>query len=174
MAAPASLPLRLMEWTGGLTLALVATMSTCIADTDPRAELDVFQGIWTVKGQEATYREVCAWLPGRGFLACNAEDRSEPAPGFSMSVFGYSAADDHYTYHGFSGSGTQRSLRGSLHEGIWRFHGESERGPNRRRWQVTIAPTSTGFQFREEVSDRSGPWRTAVEIEYLRVRDVPN
>jgi len=144
-----------------------------MADTDPRAQLDFFRGIWTVKGQEATYREVCAWLPGGGFVACNAEDRSDPAPSFSLSVFGYSAADDQYTYHGFSNSGAQRTLRGNLHEGIWRFHGESERGPNRRRWQVTIAPTSTGFRFREEVSDRSGPWRAAVEMEYLRVRDAP-
>ena len=90
-----------------------------------------------------------------------------------MSVFGYSVADTQYTYHGFSSSGTQRTLRGNLHEGIWRFHGESERGPNWRRWQVTITPTSAGFHFREEVSDRSGPWRTAVEIEYLRLPDAP-
>ena len=173
MASLASLTLRLIARAGGLTLVLVAAMSASMADADPRAQLDFFRGIWTVKGQEATYREVCAWLPGGGFVACNAEDRSGPTPDFSLSVFGYSAADDQYTYNGFSGSGAQRALRGHLHDGIWRFHGESEHGSNRRRWQVTIAPTSAGFHFREEVSDRSGPWRTAVEIEYLRVQDLP-
>jgi hypothetical protein len=174
MAASASLTLRAIAWVGGLTLVQIAAGSTSMAVANPRAQLDFFRGIWTVKGQEATYREVCAWLPGGGFVACNAEDRSDPTPSFSLSVFGYSDADDQYTYSGFASSGAQRTLRGNLHEGIWRFHGESERGPNRRRWQVTIAPTSTGFHFREEVSERSGPWHPVVEFEYLRVPDPTN
>ena len=158
---------------GWLIPALLATVSTSMAEVDPRAQLDFFRGTWTVKGQDTTFREVCAWLPGGGFVACNAEDRSDSSPSFSMSVFGYSVADTQYTYNGFSSSGTQRTLRGSLQEGVWRFHGQSERAPNWRRWQVTITPTSTGFHFREEVSDRSGPWRTAAEIEYLRMPDSP-
>ena len=141
-------------------------------DHDSRSRLDFFRGAWTIEGQEATYREACGWLPGRGFLACNAEDRSESPPAFSMSVFGYSEADAQYTYSGFAGSGTQRSLHGCIDDGVWRFHGQSGRGPGWRRWQVTITPTAQGFRFREEVSERSGPWRESVVLEYVRVPEA--
>jgi hypothetical protein len=134
----------------------------------PRAALEFFRGEWTIKGSETAYSESCDWLPGNGFIACHAVDRSEQKASFSMSVFGYSEADAQYTYNGFASSGTQRSLRGSVHDGIWRFHGQSERGSNWRRWQVTITPTPEGFHFREDVSDRSGPWRLAVEFTYVR------
>lgn len=86
-----------------------------------------------------------------------------------MSVFGYADTDGQYTYNGFSGVGAQRVLRGNVDNGLWRFHGQSDRAPNWRRWQVTITPTSTGFLSREEVSDRSGPWRETVALEYVRV-----
>ncbi|MCU0976575.1 MAG: hypothetical protein MUC71_09755 [Steroidobacteraceae bacterium] len=134
----------------------------------PRAALDFFRGEWTIRGLESTYTESCDWLPGHGFVVCHAEDRSETQPSFSMSVFGYSETGEQYTYHGFAGPGTQRTLRGNVHDGIWRFHGQSERGPYWRRWQVTITPTAEGFHFREEVSDRSGPWKSAVEFAYVR------
>lgn len=141
-------------------------------DHDPRSRLDFFRGAWTIEGQEATYRETCMWLPGSGFLACSAEDLSESPPACSLSVFGYSAADSQYTYNGFAGSGSQRSLQGSIEDGVWRFHGQSGRGPDWRRWQVTITPTARGFRFREEVSERSGTWRESVVLEYVRVPEV--
>ena len=137
-----------------------------------RSALEFFRGEWTIKGQETSYRETCNWLAGNGFVSCHAEDRSESKPSYSMSVFGYSDADGHYPYNGFAGSGGQRSLRGYLLDGVWRFHGQSERGPNWRRWQVTITPTSEGFHFREEVSDRSGPWTPSVEFWYVRKAKV--
>ena len=155
-----------------LVLSAVALSWNAMATTDPRAELDFFHGTWTVQGQEATYNETCAWLPGKGFLACNAEDRSEKEPSFSMSVFGYSGIDGLYTYTGFDGSGSQRVLRGSHLDGVWQFFGSSERGPNWRRWQVTIKPTKAGFSFRQEVSDRGGPWTETVRIEYVRLGRV--
>lgn len=142
-----------------------------MAETEPRALLDFFRGVWTLVGHESTYRERCDWLPGRGFVSCDAQDRSGPEPDHARSIFGYSEADGCYTYDGFGGSGNHRRLHGHLHDGLWRFHGQSERGPNRRRWQVTITPTATGFHFREEVSDRSEPWRLVVELEYLRLPD---
>jgi hypothetical protein len=150
-----------------------AISSTPVAASHPRSQLEFFRGAWTINGNQETYRETCEWLPGGGFMACNAEDRSETPPGFSLSVFGYSEADGDYTYSGFGGSGSLRSLRGSIHDGVWRFHGQSLRAPEWRRWQVTITPTATGFHFREEVSERSGPWRESVALEYLRLPDSP-
>lgn len=139
-----------------------------MAAEPPRSELAFFEGDWTIRGYESSYVEQCRWLPGGGFLACHAEDRSETAPSFSMSVFGYSDPDGLFNYHGFAGSGSQRTLRGALYEGVWPFYGESGRGPAWRRWQVTITPTGTGFHFREEVSERGGPWTEARVLEYLR------
>lgn len=151
-----------------LLLLLGLVCSAAMSTESPRAALDFFRGEWTIKGSESSYTESCIWLPGNGFIVCRAEDRSETQPSFSMSVFGYSEADDQYTYNGYGSSGTQRTMRGNRHEGIWRFHGQSERGPNWRRWQVTMTPTPEGFHFREEVSDRSGPWKVAVEFTYVR------
>lgn len=87
-----------------------------------------------------------------------------------MSVFGYDAAEGRYTYAGFDDAGHQRVLRGHRVDGAWRFQGASERGPSWRRWQVTLTPTDDGFRLVEEVSDRAGPWRVAVELEYVRRR----
>lgn len=151
-----------------LVFAGCALSLSLMANESPRASLDFFRGEWTLKGHEKTFVERCDWLPGKGFMACHAEDRSESQPAFSMSVFGFSEAEGMYTCAGYSGSGSQRALRGSRHENVWRFHGQSDRGPNWRRWQVTITPTAEGFRFREEVSDQSGPWRIATEFEYLR------
>jgi hypothetical protein len=139
-----------------------------VAEESPRSALEFFSGTWTLKGHETTYSEVCAWLPGGGFLACRAEDRSESPAAHALSVFGYSEDDAAYTYHGFSGNGSQRMLRGSLDGGVWRFHGQTGRPPAWRRWQVTITPTSDGFAFLEEVSDESAPWKVAVRLEFVR------
>ena len=151
-----------------LALFISALFVSAMAQATPRAALEFFRGTWTLQGHESTYSEVCEWLPGGGFLACRAEDRSENAPDFSLSVFGYSETDSTYTYNGFSGRGSHRELRGSLHGQVWRLHGQAGRAPNWRRWQVTITPTSSGFHFLEEVSDNSGPWREVVQLQYVR------
>lgn len=156
------------ELTCAAVFACVLSMPA-VAQTTPRSALEFFRGAWTLKSYEGTYREVCDWLPGGGFLACRAEDRSENPPDFSLSVFGYSEPDASYTYNGFSGRGSHRALRGSLHGQVWRFHGEAGRGPHWRRWQVTITPTPEGFQFLEEVSDNSGPWEEVVQLQFIRI-----
>jgi hypothetical protein len=51
---------------------------------------------------------------------------------------------------------------------VWRFHGQTGRAPDWRRWQVTITPTSDGFHFLEEVSDNSAPWRETVQLLFVR------
>ena len=134
--------------------------------SEPRAVLSFFVGAWTIRGSESTYSEVCDWLAGEGFVACHAEDRSDGS--YSMSVFGYSEADQTYTYDGFGGNGTHRVLRGSKEPGVWRFFGESERAPDWQRWEVTMVPTADGFTLREAVSNRGGPWQEVAVIEYVR------
>lgn len=171
-AASPRAPPASMAACGRLAVGLVLGAACCTAPAaePPRSALEFFRGEWTIAGQESTYRETCEWLPGRGFLACTADDRSQAEPSVSLGIFGYSEAEGAYTYSGFNGSGTQRSLRGSVDEGIWRFHGQSDRGPDWRRWQVTITPTPAGFRFREEVSQRSGPWNLRADFDYRRRR----
>ena len=156
----------------GVTLLLVGLLShIAMAGKNPRSELEFFKGAWTLAGHENTFKEVCDWLPGDGFVACHAEDRSETKPDYSMSIFGYSEGDDLYTYNGFNAASSQRTLRGTVHDGVWRFFGQPDRGPAWRRWQVTITPTAEGFQFREETSERGGPWKEAFKTNYVRVRN---
>jgi hypothetical protein len=99
-------------------------------------------------------------------------DPRAPLPGIvtGMGVFGYSQADGVYTYVGFHGGGTSRSLRGTLQDGIWRFFGQSDRGPAWRRFQVTISPNEDGLHFLEESSERGGAWQKRLEQQYLRVK----
>ena len=138
---------------------------------EPRSKRDFFRGAWTAQGQEAAYRETCASLPGRGFLACDAEDRAESPHAFRLSVFGYSEAGSEVTYHGFSGSGSRRTLRSKVRDGVWRFHRQAEGRAPRRRWRTTIVPMEQGFSFREETSEAAGPWRETAALEYLRIAD---
>ena len=163
-----------MRATRILTAFIFVTVAFMSHDThgadDVRAKLSFFQGSWTLRGSESTYTEVCEWLPGSGFLCCRAEERQPSGNEFSQSIFGYSAADGMYTYHGFGGTGTARALKGTYQEGIWRFFGQSDRGPAWRRWQVTITPTADGFHFKEEVSERGGPWKDQFVTDYVRVK----
>ena len=157
-----------------LLLAVAGSLAIPLGAAEPRAALEVLHGRWTIQGSESTYLETCEWLPGGAFLACRAEDRSEKEPSHSLSVLGYSQRDGHYTYHGFGSSGTPRTLQGFLHDGVWHFHGQSGRAPDWRRWQVTMTPTERGFRFREEASDRSGPWKETAAFDYVRLGPTQN
>jgi hypothetical protein len=146
----------------------VAQFWSATATANSLAELNFFEGRWTIKGIETTYTEECAWVPGGRFLSCQSEDSSKTPHEFGTSVFGFSESEQVYSYAGFNGSGSTRQLRGILDAGIWRFFGQSEHGPEWRRWQVLITPAETGFHYQEEVSVRGGPWEKAVTLDYIR------
>ena len=143
----------------------------CIAEenSSPLAALKLFEGRWTIKGMEATYSEVCTWLPGERYLECRSEDKSTTPHEFGTSVLGFSEQDQVYTYQSLGAS--TRQMRGMMEGGVWRFFGQSERGPEWRRWQIVIKPTETGFHFQEQVSVRGGPWKEAVVLDYIRIKN---
>ena len=64
---------------------------------------------WTIEGAEATYRENCEWYAERSFVVCNTEDRESGKPVYSVSILGWSAAAQNYTYHHYAQSGRSRS-----------------------------------------------------------------
>lgn len=138
------------------------------APDDPHSKLAVFEGRWTVAGQESTYREVCEWLPNRRFLICKAEDREGGTPAWSMSVFGHSSARRAYT-HTLFGSGEIRTIHGWLNGSVWTFTGETQSGGETRRLQITIEPTGKGFVFRQDVSVNGAAWTRAAEFTYVRL-----
>jgi hypothetical protein len=144
------------------------------AAPDPPAEtssslrdLDFFAGRWTIEGSEDTYLEVCDWRPMGAYLTCRGEDTSEDPPGVSLSLIGYSVAEEAFTHTGFGSA--PRVLRGWRHDDVWVFVGHRERGTVVTRWQVTITPTERGFHFRQETSNNGAPWATSVEIQYVRL-----
>jgi hypothetical protein len=88
-----------------------------------------------------------------------------------MSVFGYAEGDGLYTCNGFNAAGSQRTLRGTVQDGVWRFFGQSDRGPAWQGWQATMTPTPEGFDFKEGISERGGPWKEAFKANSVRVRN---
>ena len=139
------------------------------AQEDPYSKLAFFEGTWTVKGQEATYRETCSWFENRRFLICKAEDKEGGAPSWTMSIFGYSTEQQAYTHTLFGSSGSIRSIHG-WHDGkVWTFTGETHQGDSTRRMQVTISPTKRGFTFQQDVSINGAAWKKAAEFSYIRL-----
>lgn len=137
---------------------------------DPQAKLAAFEGTWTVVGQEATYRETCSWFENRRFLVCKAEDKEGGNSSWTMSIMGWSAEKQAYTHTLFGSTGNIRNMLGWLDGASWTFTGESQRGGDARRLQVSITPTEKGFRFRQDVSTNGSPWQPAAEFDYVRVR----
>lgn len=155
---------------GALALCLLANPAQAAEAAGPRAALEFFIGLWTVKGSEATYRESCEWLSPESFVICTAKDTDPAGPSQSISIFGYDDEDRAYTYAGYGSGGSSRALRGWLRDGVWVFTGQRDRGTESVRWQVTIAPVPTGFLFVQQTSSNGGPWVKTVDAEYRRIR----
>lgn len=136
---------------------------------DPYSKLAFFEGTWTVKGSESTYRETCEWFQNRRFLVCKGEDTEGPNPDWTMSIFGYSKDKQAYTHTVFPTSGVQRTILGWVHGTTWIFTGESQAGGDTSRSHVTIAPTKKGFTFRREVSINGLAWKRMNDFTYVRL-----
>lgn len=148
---------------------LLAISGNARTQEDPLAKLAAFEGTWTVVGQEAAYRETCGWSENGRFLVCKAEDKEGGKSSWTTSVMGYSSEKQAYTHTLFGASGNIRSMVGWFDGSNWTFTGETQRGGDTRRLQVSIAPTDKGFRFRQDVSTNGSPWQVTAEFDYVRV-----
>jgi hypothetical protein len=155
----------LLAW--GL-LCLPVGAGAGVHSPDVEARLERLVGDWTVKGQEATYREKCEWFGDRAFVTCFYEDRSDNSRGHS--ILGYSKADGHFTYHNYRDSGSSNSRIGFPHgeKGIV-FVRERRSGGKHYRTSTYLEPRPDGsIYFREDQSTDGAPFEKTFEFDYVR------
>ncbi|HZW15458.1 MAG TPA: hypothetical protein VFF66_04290 [Brevundimonas sp.] len=123
---------------------------------------------WTIEGSEAGYRETCRWYHQRSFVVCETVDQTGGTPDHSVSIFGWSAATNNYTYHHYAQNGRSRSetcfaneLQGLTCLGEWR----TDAGLVQSRSHIW--PVDGGAAFRNERSVNGGPWSETVRLKYV-------
>lgn len=151
---------------------LVAVFSaSAFAGAHPLAveeRLSFLVGDWTIEGAEGTYRENCEWFAERSFVVCNTEDRASGQLVRSVSILGWSAAMQNYTYHHYGQDGRSRSETCFANElGGLTCLGQRRDGPTLIETRSHVWPVKEGAAFRSERSENGGPWKTAVSLKYV-------
>lgn len=123
---------------------------------------------WTIEGAEQTYRETCDWYAERSFVVCNSVDREGGTPSHSVSILGWSAATQNYTYHHYGQNGRSRSETcfANAQAGLTCL-GERRDGPNLVQTRSYIWPDRDGAGFRSERSVNGGPWTESARFRYV-------
>ena len=152
-------------------LSLVAGSSSGQAGVHPpevEQRLSFLVNDWTIQGAEATYREHCEWYAQRSFVVCNTVGREGGTPTHSVSILGWSAASQNYTYHHYGQSGRSRSETCFANElGGLTCLNERRDGAKLIESCSHIWPVSGGAAFRNERSENGGPWKETVRLKYV-------
>ena len=123
---------------------------------------------WTIEGSETTYRESCSWYAERSFVVCNTEDRSGGDPVLSVSIFGWSASAQNYTYYHYGQNGRSRSETCFPSDiGGLICLGQRRDGPRLIESRLHIWLVEGGAEFRNERSENGGPWQETVQLKYV-------
>lgn len=123
---------------------------------------------WTIHGAETTYREHCEWFAERSFVVCNTEDRESGQPVRSVSILGWSAADQNYTYHHYAQNGRSRSETCFANDlGGLTCLGRRREGAKLIDTRSHIWPADGGAGFRAERSENGGAWKETVALTYV-------
>ena len=151
-----------------LVVVFPASISAGVHPPDVEERLAFLVEDWTIAGAEGTYRETCEWYAERSFVVCNSEDRETGTPVRSVSIFGWSAVTQNYTYHHYAQNGRSRSetcfaneLRGLT------CPGQRREGPKLVESRSHIWPAKGGAEFRIERSENGGPWQETVSLKYV-------
>jgi hypothetical protein len=135
---------------------------------DIEARLAKLVGDWTIEGQEATYRETCAWYGPRAFIVCDTVDQADGYRG--RSILGYSKDKQRFTYHNYGFSGSSRSELGFPHgsDGIV-YTDERPAKAGLARVTTWVEPHADGrLRFRQAHSVNGGAWEQTADFHYVR------
>ncbi len=150
------------------TLLLAACSGAAIAGVHPsevEQRLSFLVDDWTIEGAEATYRENCEWYAERSFVVCNSQDGESGKRMQSVSIFGWSAATQNYTYHHYGQNGRSRSETCFADEqGGLTCLGERRDGAKLIESRSHIWPVASGAAFRNERSENGGLWKETVSL----------
>ena len=159
-----------MRWMVGLAVLLTGSAGAEAGVHPPEVEqrLAFLVGDWTIEGAEATYREHCSWYAERSFVVCNTVDREGGTPAHSVSILGWSAAGQNYTYHNYGQSGRSRSETCFANDraGLTCLY-ERRDGAKLIESRSYIYPVAGGAAFYNERSENGGPWTETVRLKYV-------
>ena len=157
----------------GAFILLPLPLTQASGQTEPSPEmqaLDFLVGEWAyVNSQgESMGTDVCEWL-GTGFVQCMASGTNAAGNTIKLlSVFGYDAAMERYTWVRYWSTGLIDDHIGWLDEDILRWVQRDSAGG---RYRVTMnieSPTAMSFQWEQSV--RGGDWQPGVAGRATKVR----
>jgi hypothetical protein len=152
----------------GTLLAVSASSQAGIHSPEVEQKLAFLVNDWTIEGYEQRYRETCIWFEGRSFVVCQTLDETEASPARSVSIFGWSAATNNFTYHHYADDGRSRSETCFANElkGLTCLN-ERRDGAKLIESRSHIWPVAGGAHFRNERSENGGPWKETVSLKYV-------
>ncbi len=154
---------------------LYASLNVNAQTTEPTAEhkkLSALVGRWTLQGMENRYLEICDLYQGGYFLVCNTEFKTKSgAVSKSVSIIGYSTKDKQITYYHYGSAGESQTLTGRTDDaGNFYFEGQEMIQGKLTKTRVAMTKAGENYNFKEETSVANGPWTTATEMVYLRIK----
>ena len=102
------------------------------------------------------------------FVVCNTVDREHATPSHSVSILGWSAGTQNYTYHHYGQSGRSQSETCFANDlGGLTCLGQRRDGPKLIESRSYIWPVQGGAAIRSERSENGGPWKETVQLKYV-------
>jgi hypothetical protein len=151
-----------------VSVAFCAAASAGVHPPEVEQRLAFLVNDWTIEGAEETYRENCEWYADRSFVVCNSDDRESGESVRSVSVLGWSAATQNYTYHHYAQNGRSRSETCFANEqGGLTCLGARRDGARLIETRSHIWPEAGGAAFRSERSENGGPWKETIKLRYV-------
>lgn len=153
---------------GVLFVAGAGTATAGVHPAEVEQRLSFLVNDWTIEGAEGTYRENCQWYEQRSFVVCSTIDRESGNPVHSVSILGWSAATQNYTYHNYGQSGRSRSETCFANDraGLTCLYQRRD-GPRLIESRSHIYPVAGGAEFYNERSENGGPWEETVRLKYI-------
>jgi hypothetical protein len=169
-----------MKLRGSVLMACILTAAAATAQMQPPKpapelkKLDVFVGSWTLDGTmkpgsmgpggSMTENEKCEWMEGGFYLVCHSDYKSSMGNGVGLSVMGYSADDEAYTYREFNSFGEFDDSRGWLDSDTWTWTSDEKMGGTTMKGRFTMKMTSTtSYNFTFDMSQDGTKWSTVME-----------
>ncbi len=172
MKRPSYLALVLMFVSGQVVLAQAPQQTPKPGPEVKR--LGYFAGNWSTEGEtkqslfgpagKFNGSDHNEWFTGGFFLVLHSEAKGPMGEMKGLSLMGYNAAEQVYTYNGFDNMGTAESAKGTVRGDTWDWTSESKMGGKAVKSRYTIKELSpTSYSFKWEASVDGGPWSTIME-----------
>jgi hypothetical protein len=122
-------------------------------------------------GGKMSGTEKCEWFPGGFHLVCRSDGTGPAGETHGLSLMGYNAGQQAYTWYGIDNSGFGDGATGQLKGDTWSWQSESTMGGQSVKMRYTLVRQSAdAYGWRMEMSLAGGPWTLAGEGTETRVK----